>query len=74
MKRSEMAEIMWIFVSDIESDYDCYLEKEHMSRLLSLMEAAGMSPPPYIKSIPNNGEVGLDGEVVEAWEPEDEEK
>ena len=45
MTRSAMIEIMWDYVSNIESDYDIYLKYTDITGLLSKLEEAGMSPP-----------------------------
>jgi len=50
VKRSEMLELMWEYIQDVEHNYDLYMSKETTERLLELMENAGMLPPKTVNS------------------------
>lgn len=65
MKRSEMIDIMWKFIQNIECDYDVYMKKTDTEDLLDIIEKAGMKPPMYEP---------FSGKILFQWEPEDEEK
>jgi hypothetical protein len=44
MKRSEMVNIMWEYIKEINNDWS-YMEKKDTNLLLTLMQSHGMSPP-----------------------------
>lgn len=62
MKRSEMIELMWNFIKEVECDYDYYMEESDVEELLTKMELSGMLPP----IIQING-----GEYVPYWGAEE---
>lgn len=45
MKRSEMVNLMWLFIQEIEDDYDRYMDEETTEKLLTFIEKIGMLPP-----------------------------
>lgn len=46
MKRSEVVDLMWKYVQQVENNYDRYMTKNNVDDLLRLVELAGMKPPP----------------------------
>ena len=75
MKRSEMVDLMWSFIQDVEYQYDIYMKKEDTKELLSEMEKAGMLPPhldryEYGEKTPLLADSYISYDFI--WEPEDE--
>ncbi len=77
MKRSEMIELMWNFIQQVQCGNVYYMDKTDTSKLLNKMEQAGMYPERYEavmatgKKYNSETDQGRDTIIVNGWEPED---
>jgi hypothetical protein len=70
MKRSEMVNLIWQYIQEVERDYDRYMEEENASELLLKIEQAGMLPPPQTNKIIYDEKGPKHNEATRQWDDE----